>query len=128
MPARIDLLEDGYVIRYDISDPWTMEEMFACYDQAKPLYDAANHKIHMLVNLEASRNLPHGVLRVRQDPGLSHPNGGTVALVGAATFVRAIAETILRLARNNQAKFFDKEELAWVFLRENIKKEQKRDS
>ena len=124
MPAQVTLEEDGYLLHYVYTDPWTIADMERINAQSLTFYNEAKHKLHVLVDISGSKNAPAGMLRARNNPDLKHPNGGKIAVIGATSLIKNFGEAILKLAHFDRAVFFDKPELALEFLRKEIAKEQ----
>lgn len=123
MPAELNLIEDGYVLHYVFREPWSMTDMVDVNRRAKEYYDAAGHKLHVLLDVRGIRSAPPGFIRARSNPDITHPNAGNIAVVGANSYIRALGDVILKLARFQRAKFFGTEEEAWDYLREEMVKQ-----
>jgi len=120
MPASVELRENGRVLYYVFTEPWTLDDMRAVTRKARPLYDAARTKVHVLFDARGMSSLPSGLLTARNNPDVRHPNSGHIAMVGASPLVHMIAETITRISRFNRIKFFQTEDEAWAYLRQVI--------
>ncbi len=123
MPVNMEMIENGRVIRYVISDPWRIVDFTATFPEAKTILDAALYPVHGVVNLYAAAKDPMGVLNVRKHPSFSHVNGGYTAFCHASLLARRITETALRIARFNRYKFFDTEQEGMAFVRELMAQE-----
>jgi hypothetical protein len=128
MPGMVTLEENGYVIHYTYTDPWTMEDWSEVNQQSQAFYDQASHRLHVLLDVSRTRTVPAGIMRSRSTLDISHPNSGNIAIIGAAPMLKTIGEAILRLARFKRAKFFEKEEDARTYLREMISEDTKQPS
>ncbi len=125
MPVILSFCEDGYVVYVAVEDPWAVNDILSLYEQEKAHYDKVSHKVHALYNLSKVRQMPTNALAAaRGNPALYHPNRGQMAIVGAKSFTRTIAEIITRVARFDRIVFFDTDEQAWKYLRELIVEEQ----
>jgi hypothetical protein len=122
MPVELDILDDGHILRYTIIDPWTYADFERIMALETAHRDSVNHTVHNLA-VAKMRTVPPGVLRARNIPTFNHPTAGHIALVGQSQIVRLFAETVLKLARYDRARFFDTEEDALAFLRDLIGKE-----
>ena len=118
MPVTNKLCDNGRILYRVIADPWTVEDLLRADALLKLHYDQANDKVHMLVNVRGARRVPPAVYRLGRGMTLSHPNSGYIALVGASSMTRRLAENIFRIACFDRARFFDIEEDAWAFLRQ----------
>jgi hypothetical protein len=124
MPASVELCENGRILHYVFTDPWTLAEMDAAAAKAIEYYDKADRKLYVLLDARRMRNVPPGVLRAaRTNPDIRHRNSGQIAIVSAAKLVEVMGQTIMRLTHSSKAKFFPEEQAAWVYLRELIAKE-----
>src|SRR5258708_35363520 len=108
MPITVEFAEGGHVFLMKITDPWTMQEMTSVFQDATPIFDKATYKVHTLANVTSTKNLPSGVLTIRQgNPTLIHPNRGHAAVVGANSFVKSIGDVVTRIARFKSVQFFN---------------------
>ncbi len=124
MPTKVELRENGRVLHYIFTEPWTLKDMEEAAAKARTYYDAADRKLHVLFDARAISSLPSGLLRARNNPDMRHPNSGHIAVVGASTVLQVIAETILRITRFQRARFFQSEDEAWAYLRRIIAEEE----
>ena len=123
MPISLELVEDGHILYYVYSDPWTVEDLTSLTPRVMDYYNQASHKIHTLGDATKLRQVPPGALRVRSVPNLSHPNSGDIAIAGASLLVETISTTIFRLVHFNRVKFFQNADEAWAYLRTVIAEE-----
>jgi hypothetical protein len=123
MAVKFDILDDGHIVRYTITDPWRYEDykVFEAEDIAHR--NSVNHKVHNLTVANLRPNTA-GIVKTRNSPALTHPNAGHIAIVGTGAQIRFIAEMILKLARFERAQFFDTEEQALEYLRGIIQAEK----
>ena len=124
MPGTVTLEENGYLLHYIYSDPWTITEMERVNAESLAFYNAAKHKLHVLVDMRGSKNAPTGMMRARNNPDLKHPNSGKIAVVGVTPLIRNVGEALLKLAHFNRAAFFDEMEPALEYLRAEIAKDK----
>jgi hypothetical protein len=123
MPVTMEPCENGHVLRFFISEPWTAREMASVYPASRAYHDKAPHKVHSLLIVEA-RQVPPGLLQLRQGPpSLVHPNSGQTVVVGAGAVIRTISEVIFKILRYDRGKFFNTEEEALAYLRQVIDRE-----
>jgi hypothetical protein len=74
---------------------WRWEELYDRSKEMQQALDAANHKLHILVDARASGKMPEGALtHLRKLSRDDHDNLGLVIIVGADTFMQAIASVI----------------------------------
>src|SRR5258708_14506833 len=123
MPVSLELIENGRVFRYVISDRWRISDFTATFPQAKAVLDAAQHPVHGVVNLYAAAKDPIGVLNIRKHPSFSHVNGGYTAFCHASLLARRVTETALRIARFHRYTFFNTEQEGMDFLCELMAQE-----
>jgi hypothetical protein len=122
MSVEFSILEDGYVVRYGLSDPWTYEEYEEALESDVAHRESVNHKVHNLL-IAKVRTVPAGVLKARGAPAFTHRTAGQLAIVGTNQIVRAFSEAVMRLAHFDRAKFFDTEDQALDYLRGIIQTE-----
>ncbi|MCS6871452.1 MAG: STAS/SEC14 domain-containing protein [Anaerolineae bacterium] len=123
MPVTLTLEADGRILRVVYADPWSIEEMLAAFEDTGRYLDAATKPIHLLVDVTRVVRPTLGALRAREAPILHHPMGGDIAVFGANSLARAIAETVMRLARFKRAHFFASEAEALAYLNNLIAQE-----
>jgi hypothetical protein len=117
MPMTTELRDRPDIVYIEASDPLTLQDFEDSFAKQTEILNKATGKVHLFVTVHGLRQMPSGVLRVRQKaPIFSHPNAGTMVIVGAATVIRFIADMISQLARYKQIRFFDTEAQAWAFL------------
>jgi hypothetical protein len=121
MPVAFDLREDGHIIYFKISEPWTMEEVFAGFAETaairNKLYaeDPLRH-VHSLIDLTEVNNPPPGALRSRQSPGFTHANRGKSVAAVTNSLARELMSAIFRLTHVD-GKLVDTLDEAWAYLR-----------
>src|SRR5262249_15112248 len=94
-------------------------DLTALYPQEKAIRDAAAYVIHTIYDIRGIKRIPLGVISTRHgSPTLEHKNSGQIALVGAQTITKTLAETIIRLSHVTKARFFDTKEEALDYLRQ----------
>lgn len=125
MAIDVDFLENGRIVRVTFSEPLTMADVREAFKKDQLHRDAATNgrKIHALINTQAIRRLPPGVLEGRRSPSLVHPTSGQVVVVGASPFARTISETVFRLVRFERVQFLDSVDEALAYLRSMIAEE-----
>jgi hypothetical protein len=116
MPVRVELIENGCILHYVFADPWTLNDMQEVNRRAREYYDAADHTIHVLLDVRKVRALPSGFMRARHNPDVTHPNAGHIAVVGASMLVKTIGDLVARLANFERVTFFEDEQDAWDYL------------
>jgi hypothetical protein len=121
MSITLNLRENGHVFHLVFVDPWQTEELVRVYAEEQRLLDQSPFKIHSLADVRLSRGLAKGALQTARHRGLiEHPMRGTVAVLGASSFLRNLTEMIFRNTRFNRLRFFADETAAWDHLREII--------
>src|SRR5258708_17571894 len=126
MPVTLRICEDGHVFHYVYTDPWDLRELLRLdAEQVRPHLESVNYKVHSVVDLRGSHEMPSGILRTRvMLAGMRHPNSGVAAVVGASQFVRVLNEVVTRLSRFDRGAFFETEDQAWNYIRDLIAKER----
>ena len=125
MPVTFDIREDGFVAYYTVTDPWTTDEFIAHYPEDIRFRSAATHPVHWVLDFQGTTGMPPGILRARNNsPLLKYPKSGHFYIIGAALYVRAIAETILRLVGKREAHFYNTFDEARNNLNELLKQDK----
>ena len=122
MPIRLDILEDGWIVRYAFERPWTVPELTSLYPQDIAYRRSVNHSVHWLFDLRFSKQLPPPTIFTARfgAPPVLYPETGEVVFAETTPFERTIAETILQIIRWKNAKFFDSRDDAITYLRQRI--------
>src|SRR5258708_11639261 len=101
MPITMELRENDRVLYYEISDPWSLSDLMALYDQNKVIRDQHQAPIHAIANLTAARHLPQGIMGVRSySPDVMHPRARHVVMAAPHALGKSIGETVCRLLRS----------------------------
>lgn len=122
MPVELDIIENGHILHYYITDPWTYEDYEPHLEREIQHRESVDHKVHNLLNARV-RTVPTGALKVRSSPTFNHRTAGHVAIIGTSQIVRGFTQTIIRLANYDRLKFFDSEEQGLEYLRSIIQSE-----
>lgn len=120
MGAKLELRENGQVIYFLYEEPWSIDDIKRVNDEAVVYLDQAVKDMHILINVEQIRQVPSGIMRARNVPTMTHPRCAHILICGASMIVRALSETIFKVARYQKAKFFNTEEEAMNFLHDII--------
>ncbi len=120
MPVFQSLEEGGRILRVQFVDPWRSEEMVALFPQTKRIYDSAAEPIHLLIDMTRNRNGSPNALRAREAPVVNHPMAGEIVVYGASPFIKTLGAVVFRLARIENALFFNTEAEALAYLRQKI--------
>jgi hypothetical protein len=125
MPIKLEIRENGHAFYYVYADPWSVPELLKIDAEiVAPHLSSATHKVHSVVNMKASRQIPSGLLQIRRGiVGMKHPNSGLAAIVGAPMFIQTLNDTVTRLAHFERGKLFKTEDEAWAFIRDVIARE-----
>ncbi len=81
MPVRLQIIEDGFVLHYTISDPWEVSELLTAYDEERAHRDSVAHVVHSINDLSGTRKIPRNWWSARQGPGLTHPRSGEMVFL-----------------------------------------------
>ena len=121
MPIETDLRENGQVIYFKITEPWTMEEVFAGFAQTQAMRDKIyaedpQRRVHSLIDLTEVKIAPPGALRTRRAPGMTHVNRGEYVVAVTFPFAREIMVMVFKVMHVD-GKLFDTLDQAWAYLR-----------
>lgn len=124
MSIQLEPRENGHVLYYTFTDPWSAAEIGPRTMEAARYCGEARFKVHSIFDLRASKNIPTGVINARRDIAvLNHPNAGYTAIVGATRLARSVADILKNLIRFDRMLFFDSADEAWTFIRQAITSE-----
>jgi hypothetical protein len=125
MPITIEQREDGRVLYYNFTDPWTVSDVVATSAQVQSYIEGAAHKVHTLADLRRSKNLPQGLLHARRALAIlfNHQNAGETAIVGASRLAQSMGEIIAQLIHLDRMTFFGHEGEALTHIRHAIANE-----
>jgi hypothetical protein len=119
MPILIDLIENGHVVQYTVTEPWSPSEILPAKAKSHEIFGAAKHKLHVLVDIrKASMNL--AVVNAAQQVigGEQLPNSGEIVVLGVGKMLRMVAAPILKIAAGSDpVTFFDTTQEALTYLR-----------
>ncbi len=116
MPVRLEIIEDGYVLHYTISDPWEISDLLKAYDQERAYRDSVALVVHSLNELSGVQKVPPSWWIARQGPGLTHPRSGEMVFVGLAPGVRVLVDTVLKATRYQRIKTFNTADEAQEYI------------
>jgi len=120
MPVTMQLEENGRIMFWQFSDPWTLPELFVHYKESEAIFKNATHLVHSLIDLQQARSMPSGILKARFNADWSHPRSGYTVLIGSSLLVKRTAELLFKITRFDRVKFFPDEPSARAFLDERI--------
>src|SRR4051794_10786689 len=121
MPIHMEPRENGRVIFYKLTDPWTIPELAGLYPENKVIRDKSEKKVHVIADVSESHKLPDGILKLRGvSPDIAHPTSGYLIVVGAKSFMRNLFEVAFKLLRSGRLKFVATEQEAWAQVYEII--------
>ena len=122
MPISVEPRESGHVLYYAFIDPWTIADVSSVGVQAQTYLENATGKVHNVVDLRQSKQLPQGILHARHAFAVlfDHRDAGETVIVGASRLARAMGELIAELLHFGRMKFFEQEGEAWTHIRQAI--------
>jgi hypothetical protein len=123
MPATAELLEEGHILKYVVSDPWTMDDIYHITREGKQVYDNSPHRVHLIVDVTQTHRVPPSFLSVRNVPDLNHPNSGHIAVIGAAGMVKIMVDLVARFFPGDKVTYFSGEAEALDYLQGVIAEE-----
>src|SRR5260370_32319239 len=123
MPVATTVLENGRVVRFEITDPWVAQDLNKAHYSMRSYYESAPLPIHTLVDVTKTRVLPPNAISARSTSPALRLKHGLLAIVGATNLVETVANVSFQLLHYHKAKFFKTEESALTYLRDAIAKE-----
>jgi hypothetical protein len=124
MPITPCIVENGYVVKQVVADPWTTDDLIRAGEFEKKHLDQASHSVHLLVDFSASRRMPPDILWLRREPSTKHPRVGYMVFVGTVGWLRLLMTISLRVMRFARFRFFETETDALTFLREEVTRQK----
>jgi hypothetical protein len=123
MPAIMEPLDDGRILLYRVTPPWSIEEVLEIYRDIEAFFDQAASTVHVLIDLSQLDIIHAGALRARHTPFGTHPNVGKIATVTGNDITRILAQSVIRLSRTDKVKLFSNPDEALSYLRQMVKEE-----
>jgi hypothetical protein len=121
MPITLEIRENGHILYYVYTDPWQIIDMNTTIKIAEAHYNRVNFKVHSIINLSGSRQVPQGLIHARRSVStLKHPNNGNAIIFGASNLIKTLGDVLIKLVRYDRVNFFDTEEQAWTHARKLI--------
>lgn len=100
------------VIYYEFSDPWTWEELYACFNISLSLMDQVSHKVYIIVDVSHAKAMPRisrkAFQTIANAPTMKHPNATVRYMVG----MRPYFSSVLGVFGNLFPKAFAKYQVA----------------
>lgn len=96
------------IIRYAYDGRWSLDEFNDAYVEARKLLDTVDHLVDFIIDVRSSPLIPNGVLSRGRNVVLApHPNEGRTMIIGASSFVRAMADIFQKIygVRGNRIPF-----------------------
>jgi len=121
MPILMEMRENGRVVLIRVSDPWTIDDMDRFFAQVKPHVDQSSQLVYVLLDMTSARGVPSRlVIRLRNEPMLTHPNYAETAVVNANPVIQALFGVAAAVFHLKPARFLKSEDEAWDYLRAKI--------
>ncbi len=122
MPIHLNLIENGWILHFQIERTWTPDEILAAKKDTRRIFEQATHPVHALADLrQAAVNVALLQASSQVIGGEPLPNSGQIAVVGVSWMLRMIATPLLSLAvGNDPVTFFDSYDEAVRFLKRYI--------
>src|SRR6267143_374346 len=99
MPIKLELIEDGHILWFQIDGAWTSAEIADAKEKTQRVFRDAQHTIHALVDLRRAKvNVPLLMASRQVIGGELLPNAGQIEVIGVSSLLRMVAEPILRMA------------------------------
>jgi hypothetical protein len=117
MPVSLELEENGTLLVWKFSDPWTVPELVVHYPKTAEYFNNAQNTIHSLIDFRNVRTLPANVFSARNTTTWNHPRSGQMVILGASPLIKNLLEVILKLVRFERIRFFESEEEARAYIR-----------
>lgn len=128
MPASVRLSDDQEYLIYNMSDPLSMEELMAAYQEERRLRDSIPYTLSSIVDMREVRGIPRAWLTAKAGPGLTHPRSGSILMVGVSRPIMTLVKIIFSLTRFTRMQFFEDYAEAEARMQELIKQQRKADN
>ena len=116
MPVTLDMHDENQILVLAITEPWTIAQLKSVYPTAISFLDRVPHKVNILIDLTAMKHVPLPGLWDRNSPLVVHANSGEIAVAGASSYTRSLAEASFRLINFERVHFFLNWSEAYRFL------------
>ncbi len=117
MPIQIEVIEEGFVLHYMISDPWDVPELLKTFEEERAYRDSVSHVVHSINDFSGARKIPANWWSARQGPGLTHPRSGEMVFIGLTPGFRLLLDAILKATRYKRVKVFNTADDGWEYIR-----------
>jgi hypothetical protein len=124
MPVTVRLDPDKRHLIYEMSDPTTIDELLAAYEQEREFRDSIPYTLHSLVDMSRLRGIPPRWLTAKAGPGLTHPRSGEMVFCGLSVSLKIIVQTITRITNYQRMRFFDTREQAEAYMKALLAKSE----
>ncbi len=121
MPIVMEPRENGRVLLIRVSDPWTIDDLDQLFDQIRQCVEHCDHPVYSLIDMTLARGIPpRFLIRLQQEPLLTHPNFGGAVFANAGSVMQALFDVATSIFHLKPAVFFRSEAEAWTHLRAEI--------
>ena len=97
MPVHL-VQDNPATMRFVYEGQWTWDEFYPAINEMTALLDKRDTIVHQIIDLRSSAHLPAGALRhLSSIKYTDHPRLGITVILGANTFLRAMASMMMRL-------------------------------
>lgn len=120
MPLTFAPLENGRILRYGLSDPLTLQDIFDQMSLDRTARANAIPPTHTLIVAHQLENPPPGIVQLLDASTLIEAADGHIAVVTTSLVIRSYAEMLAKLAKLDRLRFFDTEAEALDFLRSRL--------
>jgi hypothetical protein len=101
--TKIELLWDNperTIIRFVFKPGWGWIDLYRSFEQSNTMAGTVNHMVHEILDIRNASLLPNGGLtqfkKIYANP--KHPNTGRTVIVGANSFIKALANMGIKLS------------------------------
>ena len=129
MPITMQPLESGHILHVKFIDPWTLIDVQNMYKTEQVYRDDSKFIMHTLIDIMELHKIQPSTLTIgRRSPTFNHPRHGHIVIVGTSAFAQALLQTLVRVTRTAQIKFFSTEAEGMAYLHQLIADEAAKDS
>jgi hypothetical protein len=116
MPVHFEMRSDDRLAYWELTDPWTIEELLAFMPAAKEHLNAAVPPVFSFVDLRNARKIPQGLFQLSKLAIWDMPNGRDVVFVSHSAAVRATIQLLFRLSGSDRQVMFAEYDQAWAYM------------
>ena len=113
MPVHLEMRYDGRLAYWEISDPWTLEELIKLLPEAQHQFTRTDAFVYSFIDARHARRFPQGIFQLPKLAIWDLPNGREVFFVTSSVAARSMLQLLFRLARSDRLVVYTDYDEAW---------------